>query len=46
LSPLERRQQSYEENLIRDINGNIDLDLIENDNYKLKIPYVKITGGF
>lgn len=46
LSPLERRQESYEDNLIRDINGNIDLELVESDNYKLKIPYVKITGGF
>ena len=46
LGTLEERQTSYESNLIVDLNGDIDLRLIENDNYPLYIPYVKITGGY
>jgi hypothetical protein len=43
---LEERQKNYEENLIRDLSGNIDLALIEAGSYNLQIPYVKITGGY
>ena len=46
LSPLELRQENYEDNLIRDDNGNISLNKIESSNYKFKIPYVKILGGY
>ena len=46
LDTLEMRQASYEQNLIRNINGDIDLELIEFDGYNLQIPYVKIYGGY
>lgn len=46
LDTLEMRQASYEENLIRNIKGDINLDLIEAENYNLQIPYVKIIGGY
>ena len=46
LDTLELRQASYEQNLIRKITGDIDLELIEADSYDLEIPYVKIVGGY
>lgn len=46
LETLEKRQESYEQNLIRNISGDIDLDLIESNMYDLQIPYVKIVGGY
>ena len=46
LDTLQKRQDSYDSNLIRDLYGEIDLDLIESLDYKLGIPYVKITGGY
>ena len=46
LDTLEMRQASYEQNLIRKINGDIDLELIESEDYNLQIPYVKIYGGY
>ena len=46
LETLDARQASYERNLIRNINGDIDLEAIEDKNYDLQLPYVKITGGY
>ena len=46
LSTLEQRQISYDSNAIRDINGKIDLNKIENGTYNLMIPYAKIIGGY
>ena len=46
LDTLEMRQASYEQNLIRDISGDIDLESIETEGYNLQIPYVKIYGGY
>lgn len=46
LGTLEERQLSYDSNLIRDINGAIDLEKIESGTYNLSIPYVKIIGGY
>lgn len=46
LNTLEQRQISYDSNAIRDINGAIDLEKIENGTYNLMIPYVKIIGGY
>jgi hypothetical protein len=40
------RELSYEQNLIRNIKGDINLDLIESEGYNLQIPYVKIVGGY
>lgn len=46
LGTLRERQASYEENLIRRLDGSINLDLIAAENYPLQIPYVKIIGGY
>ena len=46
LDTLDMRRISYEHNLIRNIDGDIDLDLIEAETYDLEIPYVKIIGGY
>ena len=46
LNTLAEREASYNDNLIRDLYGNIDLKMIENLSYKTKIPYVKIVGGY
>jgi hypothetical protein len=46
LDTLDMRRISYEHNLIRNIDGDIDLDLIEAETYDLEIPYVKIVGGY
>lgn len=47
LTPLELRQENYEDNLVYNSNNEkISLEQIESDNYNLKIPYVKITGGY
>jgi hypothetical protein len=35
IGSLEERQKNYEENLIRDLSGNIDLALIEAGSYNL-----------
>ena len=46
LDTLELRQANYEQNLIRKITGDIDLESIEAETYNLQIPYVKIYGGY
>lgn len=46
LDTLAMRQASYEQNLLRDIDGDIDLEKIEAEDYPLQIPYVKIVGGY
>jgi hypothetical protein len=46
IGSLADRQASYESNLIRDINGVIELEAIEAEKYNLQIPYVKIYGGY
>ena len=46
IGSLAERQKNYEENLIRDIHGIIDLEAIEAETYNLQIPYVKIYGGY
>ena len=46
LDTLDMRRISYEHNLIRNIDGDIDLDLIEAETYDLEIPYIKIIGGY
>lgn len=43
---LNKRQLNYESNLIRDVYGDIDLEMIESEKYRLEIPYVKIYGGY
>ena len=45
LSPLEYREEVYNDNDIYTDNV-IDLEKIEANNYKIKIPYVKIIGGY
>ena len=46
LGSLTERQKNYESNAIRDKYGDISLSEIENENYNLQIPYVKIYGGY
>ena len=46
IGSLADRQKSYEENLIRDVYGVIDLEAVEAESYNLQIPYVKIYGGY
>lgn len=46
LGTLAERQASYDSNNILDINGNIQFEAIESEQYPLSIPYVKITGGY
>ena len=45
LGSLAEREASYNSNNILD-NNQLDLRLIEAEDYPLEIPYVKITGGF
>ena len=46
LGTLAEREASYNENLIRKIDGSINLDLVAAEEYPLRIPYVKIIGGY
>ena len=46
IGSLEERQKNYYENSIRNLEGNIDLEAVESQNYNLQIPYVKIYGGY
>jgi hypothetical protein len=46
LGTLAERQAAYEDNAILDSYGDIDFDLVTSGDYKLEIPYVKITGGY
>lgn len=46
IGSLAKRQKNYEENLIRNLYGDIDLESVESENYNLQIPYVKIYGGY
>ena len=46
LDTLEMRQKSYDLNQIRNIYGQIDLDIIESEDYEVTIPYAKIVGGY
>jgi hypothetical protein len=43
---LADRQQSWSDNAIVDSYGEIDFNLVASGQYELKIPYVKITGGY
>jgi hypothetical protein len=45
LDTLEDREKNYRQNTIR-IDGKISLEEIEKETYELKIPYVKIVGGY
>ena len=45
--PLAEREASYKDNLILDSNNRVSLSaILDNPNYKLDIPLVKITGGY
>jgi hypothetical protein len=46
LGTLEEREASYKSNLILDNNNKVDLRYLEDENYPLSIPYIKITGGY
>lgn len=46
LGTLAERQASYDSNNILDIDGDIEFEAIESEQYPLNIPYVKITGGY
>jgi hypothetical protein len=44
---LAEREASYKDNLILDSNNRVILSaILNNPNYKLDIPLVKITGGY
>lgn len=46
LGTLEEREKSYKSNLILNANNKVDLRFIEDEDYELGIPYVKLTGGY
>jgi hypothetical protein len=46
LGTLEEREASYKSNLILDSDNKVDLRYMEDENYELHIPYIKITGGY
>lgn len=46
LGTLAEREKSYKSNLILNANNKVDLRYIEDEDYELEIPYVKLTGGY
>lgn len=46
LGTLAEREASYKSNLILDSDNKVDLRYMEDENYSLGIPYIKLTGGY
>ena len=46
LDTLEMREKSFLANQIRNVDGYIDLKILESDDYPLSIPIVKLVGGY
>ena len=46
LDTLEMREKSFLSNQIRNVDGIIDLKILESDDYPLSIPIVKLVGGY
>lgn len=46
LDTLQMREESFLANQIRNVDGIIDLKILESDDYPLSIPIVKLIGGY